>query len=104
MTELPLKRGILSGGSIPGYPDCGVFDEHLAFDQSGTYTKSGSGQDEYYIFTASNGAKAVLYHHNYYGASQWYLAVYSKSVFFNDIAARNVRDQLNLNFHPSIDD
>jgi hypothetical protein len=90
-----------------GYPDNVVFNEHLAFDQSGTYTKSGSGRDEHYIFTTSNGAKAVLYHHNEDDASQWYLATYtiaySKNVLFNDIAARNVRDLLDLSHTPSTD-
>jgi hypothetical protein len=85
-----------------GYPDCVVFNEHQSFAQNGAYEKYGSGYDEYYIFTASNGSKAVLYHKN--SAPEWYLAaypkVYTKNVLFNDIAAENVRDQLNLSFTP----
>jgi hypothetical protein len=86
-----------------GYHSCEPFAESLPFDKSGTYTQSGSGQNELYIFTATDGSKAVLYHKNN-NPSQWYLGinpkVYFKEVFFNNIAAENVRDQLNTSIIP----
>jgi hypothetical protein len=86
-----------------GYHSCEIFAEYLPFDKSGSYTRSGSGQDEHYIFTATDGSKAVLYHKNY-DPSQWYLGIYPKAYFkevlFNNIAAENVRDQLNTSIIP----
>jgi hypothetical protein len=74
------------------------------FVKSGTYTVNGSGENETYTFTASDGSKAFLFHPTGNG-TQWILATYpikkEALVFFNDKAAEAIRDNLDLTYTPS---